>query len=43
MPYLGLHGMGLVIAITVSSGMGFILFGKYIDKLLKQSSTQHTF
>lgn len=27
MPYLGLHGTGLVAAVTLASGMGFILFG----------------
>jgi hypothetical protein len=37
MPYLGLHGMGLVVAITVSSGMGFILFGKPLESRFSAS------
>ena len=29
MPYLGLKGNGLLAGIALSSGMGFVLFGKY--------------
>jgi hypothetical protein len=28
MPYLGLKGNGLLTGITLSSGMGFVLFGE---------------
>lgn len=34
MPYLGLTGTRLVVAITISSGMGFIMFGRfYLSKI----------
>lgn len=29
MPYLGLKGNGLLVGITATSGMGFILFGAH--------------
>lgn len=32
MPYLRLKGNGLLVGITLSSGMGCILFGKYCLK-----------
>jgi MFS family permease len=38
MPYLGLKGNGLLAGIALSSGMGFVLFGKYHDLILYSNS-----
>jgi hypothetical protein len=32
MPYLGLKGNGLLTGITVTTGMGFILFGEQLEQ-----------